>query len=73
MQYYLFKTNIYKDKAIHLIENLLGHYYKLETIGFDVNKKNSTLTIEGQNLSAIQIRSTLHEFGYKCEQINASH
>lgn len=69
MNYYLFLTNIYKDKAIHLMQKLLEHYFNTQEIDFHVTDKKSILKMKGKNLSPIKVESTLNDLGYRCKQV----
>ena len=66
MDYYLFLTNIYKDKATHIIENLLKHYFKIKTVDFEITNKKSIMRIKGNELSPLKIQSAIKELGYNC-------
>ncbi|MCB9223700.1 MAG: hypothetical protein H6582_05925 [Crocinitomicaceae bacterium] len=69
MDYYLFLTNIYKDKATHIIENLLKHYFKVKSVDFEINNKKSIMRIQGHELSPLKIQSTINGLGYNCTGI----
>lgn len=69
MNSYIFKTNIVSLKVAANLKNLLPLYFKINEISFDLNDNDKVLRIKSPTLSSIQVKKTLNDFGYSCEEL----
>ena len=70
MKIYTFKTNISSQKTAGILLNLLPYYYKIAQIKFDLKKGKGFFTITAKDLAIEEVRSTINDFGYRCQHIN---